>query len=198
MFTRNSLRITLVVMTIYVGNIAVAQDSALNTMPLSTLPQVSNERLGTGVPSRLPKVEVQRPVFTIQSGGPVAVPKPQFRPIRETNTANATGNEIKSTLPMIEQTRPWQKAGNEIPPPTERQLQSITQTRATTPYSVQIRIRPVTPAMLQSPPHLTAELPIIERKIVPPTAPLKPLPRPVTLPLPVSENPIRVLNFSIN
>lgn len=197
MFSKNSLRMALFALTIYMGNIAAAQDSTPTTIPSATLPLVSNERLGTGVPSRLPKVEVQRPVFTIQSGGPVAVPKPQFRPLRETNTSSAASNETKSTLPMIEQTRPWQKSGNEIPPPTEHQLQSITQTRATTPYSGQTRIRPVMPALLKYPPHSTAELPAAERKIIPAPAPQKPLPRPAALPVSGSENPARVLNFSI-
>ena len=200
MFTPNFLRITLVAMSVYVGNSAAAQDSTLSTTPSATLPLVSNERLGTGVPSRLPKVDVQRPVFTIQSGGPVAMPKPQFRPIRETNTTSVTGSESKSTLPMIEQTRPWQKSGNENLPPTERQSPTNNQARSTASPSEQSRIRPVTQTTLQSQPRLAGELPRVERKLVPTTAtaPQKASPRPAALPVPTSESPARVLNFSIN
>lgn len=205
MFSLNSLRTAVFAITVYGSNIAAGQDSTLNTLPLSTLPQVSNERLGTGVPSRLPKVEVQRPVFTIQSGGPVAMPMPQFRPIRETTPTNAPVNESKSTLPMIEQTRPWQKSGNENAKPSERQPSNLTQARPTTFPNEQTRARPGMPvstaqATTGLPTRLTAELPTTERKVIPAAtaAPQRPLPRPATTPMSTSEAPARVLNFSIN
>ena len=202
MFSFYSLRTAVFALTVYAGNIAAGQDSTLSTMPLSTLPQVSNERLGTGVPSRLPKVEVQRPVFTIQSGGPVAMPLPQFRPIRETTTTNAPVHESKSNLPMIEQTRPWQKPGNENAKPTERQQQNLTQTRPPAPPSEQNRIRPAVQTSPGTQSRLTAELPATERKVIPATgvAPQRPLLRSAAMPVPIpaSETPARVLNFSIN
>ncbi len=82
----------------------------------------SNERLGTGVPSRLPKVEVQRPVFTIQSGGPVALPMPQFRPTRDMAPTAPQPKETKKSLPTSEQTQPGQKPAMQNAKVSERPL----------------------------------------------------------------------------
>jgi len=193
------LRCSVFALTVYAGHVANSQESTLNTLPMATLPTVSSERLGTGVPSRLPKVEAQRPVFTIQSGGPIAVPKPTFRPIRETNAIKAPALDAKSNLPMIEQTRPWQKPGIENSLPMDRQLQAITQIRPAALPIEPKRIHPVTPTTLQPLPRLAAESLNYEHHYVTGMgpAPQLPLPRYKAVPAPISENPARVLNFSI-
>lgn len=200
MLTFHSLRIAVFALTLAGGSIAAGQESTLSTTPLNTLPTVSNERLGTGVPSRLPKVDVQRPVFTIQSGGPVAMPKPQFRPSREVVPHTTPAHEAKGSLPIIEQTRPWQKSGPEKPAATDRSLQPWPQARATVARTTPPGVRPVTPSTPWQLPQLTAELPTTDRRVPATTAPLppRPQPRPVTTPVPAGEAPMRVLNFSIN
>jgi hypothetical protein len=200
MFNNLSPRFAVYALTVYAGSIALGQETTISTMPLSTLPQVSSERLGTGVPSRLPKVEVQRPVFTIQSGGPVALPIPQFRPIRETTSSSPTAYETKNNLPITEPSRAWQKSTLEETKPADRPYPTYSQTRPKASFTASPPVRSTAQATANSQAHLTAELPTAERKIVPPTtiSPQRTQLRPPATTAPANENPARVLNFSIN
>lgn len=183
-----------------IGNIAIAQDAKHNTAPATTLPHVSSERLGTGVPSRLPKAEVQRPVFTIQSGGPVALPKPQYRPNLPVTPPTTVATEAKNSLPIIEQTRPWQKSVNDNITFSERSLPTLPQNRQATAGTAPPGGRPATMSPNWQPPQHTAELPTSERRVSATTTPLpqRPQSRPTTTPAPTNQAPARVLNFSIN
>lgn len=202
MFTLDPLRIAVFVFALGVSSIAAGQESTLSTTPLNRLPQASSERLGTGVPSRLPKIDVQRPVFTIQSGGPVALPKPQYRPTRESTPPTTATAESKGSLPIIEQTRPWQKSGNENKTAFNRSTPTLPQARPLAARTAPPGVRPATTSPTWQSPQLTAELPTTEQRVPATTAPLpkRPQPRPVTTPAPASESPApaRVLNFSIN
>jgi hypothetical protein len=126
------------------------------------------------------------------------MPKPSFRPVRESNPSSASVNESKSSLPIIEQTRPWQKSGNETPPPLDHQLK--TQTRSATAQSKPSQTRLVQQAVSPSQPRSIADLPNVERKTVPATGSVlsRPAPRPANAPATATEAPARVLNFSIN
>ena len=194
MFRFDSAWLILVALALSMSSTALAQESTLNTAPLTTLPTFSNERLGTGVPSRLPKVDVQRPVFTIQSGGPVALPMPQFRPSREITPASTRAKETKGSLPIIEQSRPWQKSDTENPTPND---QTLPPSRPATARSAPTTVSPTIPSAARSQPQLTAELPSVVRRVPATTAPL-PQTRPVPTTVPAGTSPARVLNFSIN
>jgi hypothetical protein len=200
MFTIDPLRIAVFALTLGVGSIAMGQETTLSTSPLTTPPTVSNERLGTGVPSRLPKVDAQRPVFTIQSGGPVAMPKPQFRSTREVTPTTTPANEPKGSLPTIEQSRPWQNPGSENKTASERPSPTLPQTRPAVARTASPSVRPATTSPTWLQPQLTAELPTPDRRVPASTSPATPrsLSRPLTTPAPTSEAPARVLNFSIN
>lgn len=189
--------LVVVALALSMSSTALAQESTLNTAPLTTLPSFSSERLGTGVPSRLPKVDVQRPVFTIQSGGPVALPMPQFRPTREMTPTTIPAKEAKGSLPIIEQTRPWQKSGIENPTASERTLPP---TGPITARYAPTTMPPTTPSTTWQQPQLTAELPSVVRRIPATSAPLpqQQQTRPAPPQGPVGTSPARVLNFSIN
>jgi len=198
MFRLDLLRLVVAALGLSVGTAGSAQESTINTAPQTTLPTLSNERLGTGVPSRLPKVEVQRPVFTIQSGGPVALPMPQFRPTRDVTPTAPQAKEIKNSLPSIEQTRPGQNSATQNVKVGERRLSP---TRPAISSTAPPAARPAAsqPTWLQ--PQLTTGRPVEFPRTTATTGPLplqRPLPRPTPGPVPAAETPARVLNFSIN
>jgi hypothetical protein len=176
------------------GKSTIAQETSLSTALQAPLPLPSNERLGTGVPSRLPKVEVQRPVFTIQSGGPVALPVSPARPSREAAPAATPAKEAKSALPIIEQTRPWQKPGLDERPANERFLPNRAVMTPPLPASGQTTQRTPTPV----PSQLINETPSAVRPF--PTGPVVAVPTPASRSSApsMSPTPARVLNFSIN
>jgi hypothetical protein len=200
MYTINPWHLAVFVITLGASSIAAGQATTLSTTPLATLPTVSNERLGTGVPSRLPKADVQRPVFTIQSGGPVALPMPQFRPTREVTLTATPATEAKGSLPIIEQTRPWLKSGDENKTASPRALPTLPQARPVASSSTLPGVRPAATALTSQSPQLTAELSTTVRR-TPTTGTQMPQPvqtRPTAAPTPASQTPARVLNFSIN
>ncbi len=200
MFKIDHLSIATFALVASVCGFGVSQETKLNSAQLLPLPQASNERLGTGVPSRRPKVESQRPVYTIQSGGPVALPAPQFRPIRETGPANAPASKKETSLPTIEQTRPWQKAGSESMTPREHSAKNMLPNRTVPVQTGPSRLRPAMPTTAWSPARTIPE-PTVKRHLPQLPASLQPKlgPQPpAALPQPTNISPARVLNFSIN
>lgn len=189
--TKNDLCYAVFALAMLWGTISAGQETTFSTTPLPTTAQVSPERLGTGVPSRLPKADVQRPVFTIQSGGPVAVPKPQFRAARDLPVTPST-SETKTARPNSEQVRSGQKLDSEKAFVPERRLATMP---PTTPIAGQ-----TSPAPNQSQTLPTANSPTPEQRIsgTKPATLTKPLSVPAKAPATTIETPARVLNFSIN